>query len=204
MPRLPRPLPRSFYVRPTVQVARELLGLILIHRSPAGMAAGRIVEVEAYLGQDDPASHAFRGPRGRAAVMYREGGLSYVYFSYGVHYCMNVVTDQEGVGGAVLIRALEPTSGIELMQKRRGLSDPKSLASGPGKLAQALAIGPEQNAHELWRGELTLVPGSAPRTIAVSTRIGITRAADRELRFYDPDSPHVSRKRVASHHSCVL
>jgi len=187
-------LPRAFYVRPTVEVARDLLGKTLVHRTPDGLASGRIVEVEAYLGEDDPASHAFRGPRGRAELMFREGGLAYVYFSYGVHYCMNVVTGPAGTGGAVLIRALEPLRGVALMRRRRAREPLTELASGPGKLAQALAIGPEQNGLSLLKSSLSLQPGAAPASIAESPRIGITRAADWPLRFYDPASPHVSRR----------
>lgn len=190
---MPR-LPRSFFVRPTIEVARELLGKTVIHRTPEGLAAGRIVEVEAYLGEDDPASHAFRGPRGRAEMMFREGGVAYVYFSYGVHWCANVVTGAPGVGGAVLIRALEPTQGLALMRRRRGREPLTDLTSGPGKAAQALGIGPAQNGADLVRSPLAILAGPAPDAIAVSPRIGITRAADWPLRFYVPGSPFVSRR----------
>jgi DNA-3-methyladenine glycosylase len=190
---MPR-LPRSFYVRPTLTVARELLGQVLWHRTPEGIAAGRIVEVEAYLGEDDPASHAFRGPRGRAEVMFREGGVAYVYFSYGVHWCANVVTGPAGTGGAVLMRALAPVRGIALMRRRRGRENLTDLASGPGKLAQALGIGAEQNGADLIASPLGVFEGAAPAEVGVSPRIGITKAADWPLRFFVPGDPHVSRR----------
>ena len=189
---MPR-LPRSFFTRDTITVARALLGQVLQHRTAEGLAAGRIVEVEAYLGEDDPASHAFRGPRGRAEVMFRRGGIAYIYFSYGMHWCMNVVTGPAGTGGAVLLRALEPTAGIPLMQRRRGREKATDLASGPGKLAQALGIDRAQNAADLTRSALTILSAPPPERIASSPRIGITRAADWPLRFYIPGSPHVSR-----------
>lgn len=191
-------LPRSFYTRDPVTVARALLGQFLEHRTPEGVAAGRIVEVEAYLGEDDPASHAFRGAQGRAEVMFREGGIAYVYFSYGVHWCMNVVAGPAGVGGAVLLRAVEPVEGITLMQRRRGRDALTDLGSGPGKLAQALGIGRQQNGADLMRSELRILEGPAAPDIAVSPRIGITKAADWPLRFYLADSPHISRRGAAT------
>lgn len=193
---MPR-LPRSFFTRDTVTVARALLGTVLQHRTSEGVAAGRIVEVEAYLGEDDPASHAFRGPRGRAEMMFRQGGVAYVYFSYGVHWCMNVVTGPAGHGGAVLIRALEPTAGIALMQRRRGRDEPTALASGPGKLAQALGIARAQNGADLVSSSLSVLAGPAVEEVAVSPRIGISRAADWPLRFFVPGNAHVSRARVS-------
>jgi DNA-3-methyladenine glycosylase len=198
-----RSLPRAFYVRPTVDVARDLLGKVLVHETAEGVAAGRIVEVEAYLGPDDPASHAFRGPRGRAWVMFEAGGRAYVYFSYGVHWCMNVVTAPAGTGGAALVRALEPVAGIDLMRRRRGREALADLASGPGKLAQALAIGPAENALDLVprsrgaRPALTILDGDAPAAIDATPRIGITRAAEWPLRFLERGSAFVSRPRTA-------
>ena len=191
-----RPLPRTFYVRPTESVAPELIGKVLVHRTPYGEASGRIVEVEAYLGEKDPASHAYRGPRGRAAIMFEAGGRAYVYFSYGIHYCFNVVTDRQGVGGAVLIRALEPVSGVELMRERRGRDLVFELASGPGKLTEALGIGPKQNGLDLVTSQLRLLPGDRPASIDVTPRIGITQAADWPLRFVERGSKYLSGKRT--------
>jgi DNA-3-methyladenine glycosylase len=186
-------LPRSFFVRPTIEVALDLVGMTLVHELPDGAVAGRIVEVEAYLGEGDPASHAFRGPRGRAELMFRVGGVAYVYMSYGVHHCFNVVTDRSGVGGAVLVRAVEPLRGIELMQARRGRTELWDLGSGPGKLAQALGIGPTQNGLDLISSQLRVVGGTPAKRIAKSPRIGITQAADWPLRFVDADSAYRSR-----------
>jgi DNA-3-methyladenine glycosylase len=190
-----RPLPRAFYLRPTEEVARGLIGAVLVHATPEGVASGRIVEVEAYLGESDPASHAYRGPRGRAEVMFREGGCAYVYFSYGVHWCMNVVTEGEGVGGAVLIRALEPLEGLDLMRRRRGREDPRDLASGPGKLTQALGIGRSENGLDLIESRLTIVKGAPPAAIEATPRIGISKAADWALRFVEKGSAFASRRR---------
>jgi DNA-3-methyladenine glycosylase len=197
-----RPLPRTFYVRPTVEVARDLLGKILYHRAADGLAGGRIVEVEAYLGEDDPASHAFRGPTPRARVMFEEGGRAYVYFSYGAHWCMNVVTERAGKAGAVLVRALEPLAGIALMQARRGRAVRdlaaeralRELCSGPGKLTQALAITRAEDGADLVRSPLFLAEGPSPAAIAASPRIGISRNAAAPLRFFDAASPFVSRR----------
>lgn len=190
------PLPRAFYLRPTAEVARDLLGKVLVHRTAAGEAAGRIVEVEAYLGQDDAASHAFRGPTPRARIMYEEGGRAYVYFSYGTHWCMNVVTEPRGRAGAVLVRALEPVLGIDIMKERRLREAVLDLCSGPGKLAQALGIGAAENGADLVRSSLFLRAGAPPREVAVSKRIGITRNAEAPLRFFEAGNPFVSRARA--------
>lgn len=134
-------LPREFYLRETLTVARELLGKILVHRTPEGTVSGRIVEVEAYQGPEDPAAHSYQNrQRKRTAIQYGPGGFAYVYFIYGMHYCMNVVTREEDRPEAVLIRALEPVSGLELMEERRGRVRGIDLLNGPGKLCRALAI----------------------------------------------------------------
>ncbi len=135
-------LSKSFYSRSTVQVAKDLLGQILIHETSDGPVAGRIVEVEAYLPKNDPGCHAARGITPRNAVMFGPAGYSYVYFCYGNHFMFNVVTEKEGTPGAVLIRSLEPVRGMDRMSRRRGKFGPKdiSLTNGPGKLVQALGI----------------------------------------------------------------
>lgn len=188
------PLERGFFARPTLIVARSLLGHLLVHETPDGVAAGRIVEAEAYLGPNDPASHAYRRTD-RSRVMWELPGLAYVYFTYGNHFCINVVTEQEGVPGAVLIRALEPVAGVELMQARRRTARLEELCSGPGKLTQALGITGRHNGRDLTRPPLFLAqaglrPGERVRS---SARIGITRAADWPWRFFIEGSPFVSR-----------
>src|SRR5688500_19338172 len=138
MPDLDTHLTREFYERPTIEVARELLGQVVVSTSPPGRTAGRIVETEAYLGADDPASHAARLRTGRVEVMWGEPGIAYVYRSYGIHAMLNIVTEPLGTTGAVLIRALEPMIGVDLMRVRRCLDGERLLCSGPGKLCQAL------------------------------------------------------------------
>ena len=187
----------EFYATDTVNVARLLLGHLLIHETKQGVASGRIVETEAYL-RDDPACHASRGKTQRNAVMFGPPGYAYIYLIYGMYHCFNVVTAPEGVGEAVLIRALEPVEGIELMQKRRGTRDLKNLCSGPGKLVLALGITPKQSGVSLYEGALRLAaPARSKRPsvdeIIVTPRIGINVAADAPLRFYLKGSIYASR-----------
>ncbi|WP_292518246.1 DNA-3-methyladenine glycosylase [Methanoculleus sp.] len=195
-------LPPAFYEQDTVTVAKDLLGCLLVHREEAGVTMGWIVEVEAYL-QGDPAAHSYRGETLRNRAMFGPAGHAYVYRIYGLHTCVNVVTGPEGTGEAVLVRALEPAAGIERMQERRGMSDPVSLCSGPGKLTQALGITMDLDGTSLSDGPLQVwSPGSLPDRrpegrdgeIVQTTRVGITKAADLPLRFYLKGSRYVSRR----------
>ena len=193
---------RSFYERPTVDVARDLLGCIISHDSPAARLSGRIVETEAYRGQDDDASHAYRGLTKRNGTMFGAPGHAYVYRSYGLHMMLNVVTEAAGTAAAVLIRAIEPIEGVQTMRTLRG-SPPNvrsaRLTAGPGRLCQALAITSEDNGADLTTGRLTIARGdSAVHQVVTSTRIGITRGVETPWRFYILGSPSVSvRDRVA-------
>jgi DNA-3-methyladenine glycosylase len=193
-----RPLPLAFYARPTAVVARALLGKRLVSTLGGRRCVVRIVEVEAYTGPGDPACHAFgwhRSPRNEA--LYGRPGLLYVYFTYGVHWCANVVTERAGFPAAVLLRAGEPLVGIAAMRRRRGRESVEDLASGPAKLAQALGITGAVDRHLLARAPLWIAEGPAvpaPRR-GVSVRIGVRRGAERRLRFYERGNPHVSRPR---------
>jgi len=184
-------LERSFYVRPTVEVARALLGKILIH----GSAQARIVETEAYLGLADAAAHASRGRTPRTEVIFGPPGHAYVYLIYGMYECLNVVAEPEGQAGCVLIRSLEPLKGIESMRRRRrGIDRIEQLANGPGKLTLAMGITRRHNGVDLTRGPITVCSGCENRfEIGVSRRIGITKNPDLPLRFFIADSPFVSR-----------
>ena len=191
-----RPLPGSFYDREADLVARDLLGAVLEHRSEQGVASGRIVEVEAYMGPHDPACHAAAGLTQRTRPLFGPPGTSYVYFIYGNHWCVNAVTREAGYGAAVLIRALEPLTGIPLMQRRRPLVRRLSdLANGPGKLCAALGIDAGQNALSLQQGALRILAAEHvdDADVRISPRVGITKAAGEMLRFFLADNPHVSR-----------
>lgn len=185
----------EFFDRPTEQVARELLGKMLVQRVDERVLSGIIVETEAYLPEIDEASHTYRGKTARNAAMFGEPGIVYVYKIYGIHHCLNFVTEAEGVGSAVLIRALEPVDGIEEMQKRRGVADVKQLCNGPGKLAAAFGLTTSDSFASACSPNLYLQPGReiAGRDIVATTRIGITKSADLPLRFYVRDSPFVSK-----------
>lgn len=187
-------LSRRFYRRPTVQLARDLLGKTLFARSAEGLTAGRIVETEAYLGHGDPACHAARGKTARNAVMFDRPGLAYVYFIYGMYNCFNVTSEPAGTAGAVLIRALEPVEGVALMQRRRGRQRATELASGPGKLCIALDIGLEDKGTDLLGDRLWIeARGRRTEPVAVSSRIGISSGVELPWRFTLAGNPHVSR-----------
>jgi DNA-3-methyladenine glycosylase len=184
-------LGRDFYARSVHDVARDLVGCTLRH----GGAAGRIVETESYH-MDEAACHAHAGVTNRTSTLFGTPGHAYVYFSYGVHSLLNTVAEAEGVGAAVLIRALEPTEGVELMRARRGLERAEDLCSGPGKLTQALGIGLSLNGSSLVDGPIEVharEPSARRPRIVLGERIGITKAVDLPWRFCDADSRHVSR-----------
>lgn len=196
--RVGRSLPTSFYDRPTELVARDLLGAVLEHESPEGIASGKIVETEAYLGPDDPACHAVAGRTERTWHLHGPPGTAYVYFIYGVHWCFNAVTREEGHGSAVLVRAIEPVRGLDLMKRRRGSARRDvDLTNGPGKLCQALGIDGALDGARLDRGPLRIRAGEPVRDedVDVTARIGITRAADWPLRWLLRASPYVSSGR---------
>ncbi len=215
-------LPREFYNRDPVVVARELLGKLLIRREGRKLLAGRIVEDEAYLGANDPAAHAFSGRTPRNAVLFGPPGYAYVYFIYGNHYCLNVSCMPEGVGEGVLFRAMEPVAGFEDMVKARGLDFPtlpptpgartghqvslwrpsqlRLISSGPGRMAEAMDITRERdNGKDLTsrRSDLWFADdGYRPEKIVATPRIGITKAVDEPLRFVVAGNSYVSGKRA--------
>ena len=189
-------LPASFYDRDTEVVARDLLGCILECRTEAGVAAGRIVETEAYLGEHDLACHAAAGRTQRTAPLYGPPGIAYVYFIYGVHWCFNAVTRAQGLPSAVLVRAIEPVSGVEIMRGRRPAARRDvDLTNGPGKLCAALGIDSRHNAVPLQRPPLVIREGGRvpARDIVITPRIGIREAADWPLRWLIADNAFVSR-----------
>jgi DNA-3-methyladenine glycosylase len=182
---------RPDYSRPVLEVARELIGCVVRH----GETAGVIVETEAYH-QSEPACHAYVGLTPRTRVLFGPPGRAYVYFSYGIHSLLNAVCEPEGVGAAVLIRALEPLEGIETMRARRGVDRIEDLCSGPGKLTQALGVGLEHNDTDLRTGPITIEPGWEDVEPLTGVRVGITKAAELPWRFAAPDSLSVSRPRL--------
>jgi DNA-3-methyladenine glycosylase len=191
------PLSRADLPIDTVEMARSLVGKTLTHDQPEGRARGRIVETEAYP-VGDPAAHAFVGLTRRNRSLFRERGHCYVYLGYGVSWLANVSSESDGVGAGVLLRALEPLEGIELMRRRRGRERLIDLASGPGKLCMALDIHRGQDGLDLCGGASSLWLGHAVRPtgeIGVSVRIGITKAAERPWRFFERGSPHLSGPR---------
>lgn len=195
---LGKPVPRDFYDRPVTRVARDLIGRMLVHDTREGRVAGVIVEVEAYRGEADPASHAFRGRTRRNAVMFGEPGHAYVYFTYGMHHCLNLVTGREGVASAVLLRAAEPRIGIEIMRRRRGVSVLERLARGPGCLAQAFGLDLTRNGLDVTQPPLWVSdrpPERSAGRIGTSSRVGIRVATDRPWRFFVRESPFVSGPR---------
>ena len=182
---------RAFYERPVLDVAQDLVGCVVSR----GTSSGVIVETEAYH-QAEPACHAFVGLTNRTRVLFGPPGVAYVYRSYGIHACLNAVCEPEGVGAAVLIRALEPVEGIELMRERRGVERLEDLCSGPGKLTEALGIGLDLDGTDLLRGPIVITGRSRAWSdveVAASKRIGITKAADLPWRFSALGSRYLSR-----------
>ena len=182
-------LPSDFYERPVQEVARDLVGRVVRH----GPTAGRIVETEAYH-QSEPACHAFVGVTNRTRVLFGPPGHAYVYRSYGIHAMLNAVAEAEGVGAGVLIRALEPLEGLDVMAGRRGRSAPRDLCSGPGKAAQALGIELDLHGSPL-DGPIQVLPGDPARDVVCVPRVGISKAVDLPWRFCVPGSPFVSAPR---------
>jgi len=188
-------LDREFYLRDTISAARAVLGKIIVHETGEGIISGRIVETEAYL-HDDPACHASRGKTPRNSAMFGPPGHAYVYFTYGFHHCLNFVTQPQGVPEAILIRALEPLEGIEIMMRNRGKDRLEDLCSGPGKLTQALAIGRDLNGEDLLGDRLYVLDDQIDiGPVLFRPRLGINQAVDELWRFY-PESRGrwVSRK----------
>ena len=196
-----RKLQRSFYTRPTLIVALDLLGKYLVRHSKGRRLVARIVEVEGYRGSIDPAAHTYRGKTKRNEVMYWGGGHLYVYFTYGMHFCANVVTGEQESGEAVLIRAVEPVEGIDVMERNRFGSAKKleptrrSLSNGPAKLCQALSIGRKENGIDLLGDEIYILqaPPISPSAVGRTGRIGITHGREKKWRFFMKGNQWVSR-----------
>jgi DNA-3-methyladenine glycosylase len=186
-------LQESFYSRDTEEVAKDLLGKILVHKTEKGVLSGKIVETEAYFGSNDPASHAYRKKTKRNFLMFESPGKAYVYLCYGNYWLFNIVAKENDAPGAVLVRALEPIKGIAVMKTLRKTEDLKSLTSGPGKLTQALEIGKTQNGVDLTKGRLFLEGSDEKVDLVKATRIGINHGKSRLLRFYVRSNPYVSR-----------
>ena len=190
-------MPRSFYEQNTLDVAWQLLGKYLVHQHGEGITVGRIVETEAYIGPEDKACHAARGRTARTEVMFGEPGHAYVYFIYGFHYMLNIVTEREGFPAVVLIRAVEPVRGIRLMKRRRGTDEPRNLASGPGKLCQAFAIDRTLNGGDMCGNVLYVRDAGEPTPKIITTpRIGIDYAREwkaKPFRFLIGDNAFVSK-----------
>jgi len=197
-----KPLEEDFYTRNVLEVARELLGKYFVRKIGKKILIGKIVETEAYS-SNDPASHSYRGRTPRNDVMFWKGGYLYVYFTYGMHFCANVVTGREGIGEAVLIRAVEPISGIDIMHYNRYGTKTKmniksliELTNGPAKFCQAFKIGRKENGISLLRGKIFIVEGDKipSKLIRKSNRIGIKEGTDKEYRFFINNNLWVSKK----------
>lgn len=194
-------LPRKFYIRTVLAVAKDLLGKVIIKTEGKKMFAGKIVEVEAYDENIDEASHSFKGKTKRNEVMFNTGGYLYVYFTYGAHFCTNVVTGKEGHGTAVLIRAVEPLAGIDYMIINRFNKELKSekelynLTSGPGKLSKAFGFDSSYSGVDLTNSSVYILdqPELSNKKIGISKRIGITRSVDLPWRFFEIGNPYLSR-----------
>jgi DNA-3-methyladenine glycosylase len=189
-------LPKEFYLRSAVIVAKDLIGKYIFRNTGKEVLSGIIVETEAYTGRNDPAAHSYNGKTPRNAVMFEEGGAAYVYFTYGNHFCFNVVTCKKGTPSAVLIRGVEPVKGLDIMKKNRGTEDLYNLTNGPGKFTKAFEIERKLNGADLAGNEIYIakpVPVQRDFVILKSKRIGITKNADKLYRFYAKDNKFVSQ-----------
>jgi len=186
-------LKKKFYKQQTLTVAKELLGCFLVTQIDGKRCVGKIVETEAYL-SNDPACHAAKKKTSRNSMMFEEGGVAYVYFTYGMYHCFNTVTQKKDCGEAVLIRALEPLEGIDVMQKRRGRDKVKDLCSGPAKLVIAMGLDKTHNGHSLTSKDLHILQRKEKEEFVTTTRIGISEGAELPYRFYIKDSQFISRK----------
>ncbi len=192
-------LPRSFYIRPTLDIARDVLGKIFVQKIGKKILAGRIIEVEAYHQNGDRASHSFRGKTARNEMMFREGGYLYVYFTYGMHFCMNIVTEEIDIGAAVLIRAIEPLVGTDIMQKNRGEKIKyHDLTNGPAKCCQAFGIARKHNGTDLTGSEIYILdsPMIPEPDIVVTNRIGIKESVELPWRFYIKRNKFISKLKL--------
>jgi DNA-3-methyladenine glycosylase len=190
-------IPRSFYSRYTPDVARDILGSVLVRVLERTRLSARIVEAEAYRGADDPASHAYRGVTKRTEVMFGEAGHAYVFFTYGNHYCFNITTEGGGEPGAVLIRAVAPVTGVDVMRARRGVEKLADLTNGPGKLTKAMAIDGSLNGEDVVTSKrLYLIRGEVDEKIEISSRIGLSVARETAWRYYLAGNPFVSHGRT--------
>ncbi|WP_018657965.1 DNA-3-methyladenine glycosylase [Actinomadura flavalba] len=193
------PLPRGFFDRPVEEVAPALLGHVLVHDTPGGAVAARITETEAYAGPLDPASHAYRGRTPRTEVMFGPPGHAYVYFTYGMHFCVNLVCGPDGTASAVLLRAGRIVAGEPVAVERRGRSTVRDLARGPARLCKALGIAREQNGLDVCAaGPLRILAGDEidPASVASGPRVGVTGAKDTPWRFWIDGDPTVSQYRA--------
>lgn len=189
-------LEKSFYLNDTITVSKNLLGKNLCHQTEKGLITAKIVETEAYLSEDDPACHAYKKLTPRNANMFEEGGISYVYIIYGYYFCFNVVTGKKGKGEAVLIRAVEPVSGIDIMKEYRDVAKEKDLTNGPGKLCLAMNINKSDNGLDLINGNKLYITDNetiSDQDIVTTTRIGLTQGVDLPLRYYIRYNKYVSK-----------
>jgi DNA-3-methyladenine glycosylase len=193
-------LPRSFFQDYTPRVAERLLGNHLVRRLHGKILSGMIVEVEAYRGREDPASHAYRGPTPRNRLMFEEAGRAYVYFTYGFHHCLNVTTEKTGVPGAVLIRALQPLTGIEMMKENRKIDELGELTNGPGKLTKALGIDRELNGEDMVESSRLFIVKGEPQKFRIksSSRVGIDMGLEFKWRYLIEGNLFVSRAHPAA------
>jgi len=196
--RMRKKLKRDFYNQPTLKVAKNLLGKYLVVRRGDKLLSGKVVETEAYIGKNDPASHAYRGVTPRNKIMFGKPGFAYIYLTYGMYHCLNFVTEKDGFPAAVLIRALEPEEGIDIMMRNRKISDIKNLTNGPGKLCQALGLDRSLNGANLcspMQEKIWVEDRNEKQKGIVSTsRIGINEGKDKNWRFYIKGNRFVSKK----------